>query len=141
MSQSSQKNVLPNTFYFFFCGKIKSKFEERIQCILKNDVKIKFTTKSIHFLLLIFSVILLIKINRNYFRIFTFIFSTVFIPRRESAKAVSRMGSIWVSYILSVGSMKGTRKADIPRGNENAKMFYCVDGWMDGWMDGDLLPP
>ena len=24
---------------------------------------------------------------------------------------------------------------------KNAKMFYCVDGWVDGWMGGDFLPP
>ena len=41
--------------------------------------------------------------------------------------------------------MKGTGNVDFPRGNKNAKMFYCVDGWMDGWVDGwvggDFLPP
>ena len=32
--------------------------------------------------------------------------------------------------------MKGTGNVDFPRGKKNAKMFYCVDGWVDGWMDG-----
>ena len=42
-------------------------------------------------------------------------------------------GPIVFTYILFIPwsrSRKGTWKADFPRGNKNAKMFYCVDGWV-----------